>query len=114
MAWLCLVGAGLIEIVWVLALKYASGYQYIFVAMLVVVSFCFLTKAFNELPVGVAYTVFTGIGTLGLVIFDFIFVEGALSIPKIICILLIISGVFGLKLLTDNDKSITEEIEVSE
>src|SRR5690606_25588231 len=70
MAWLLLVVAGLLEIVWAIALKYTDGFTRWLPSVLTVVaaalSFVLLSLAMRHLPVGTAYAVWVGVGTLGV------------------------------------------------
>lgn len=65
-----------------------------------VASFYFLALALKNLPLGTAYAIWTGIGTLGTVILGIILFKEPASLPRLFCIALIISGITGLKLLT--------------
>ena len=63
-------------------------------------SFYFLALALKGLPLGTAYAIWTGIGTLGTVIFGIILFKEPITIMRLVCIGLIMSGIIGLKLLT--------------
>ncbi|UOY93976.1 SMR family transporter [Ectobacillus sp. JY-23] len=97
MEWLYVVVAGLIEVIWVLGLKYAnSAMAWFGVSIAILISFWLLFKAYKTLPVGTVYAVFTGIGTAGIVIVEAV-ITGAFSISKIILIAILSFGVIGLK-----------------
>ena len=66
-----------------------------------ILSFYFLSEALKQLPLGTAYAVWTGIGTIGTVIFGILIFKEPLTISKLICIALIVSGITGLKLLAN-------------
>ena len=70
MAWLLLVGAGLLEIVWAMALKHAAGFTRLWPSLIgiaaAVVSFVMLSASLKILPVGTAYAVWVGVGALGV------------------------------------------------
>jgi quaternary ammonium compound-resistance protein SugE len=70
MAWLLLVSAGLLEIVWAVALKYTGGFTRLWPSVIgvtsAVVSFAMLASALKSLPVGTAYAVWVGIGAVGV------------------------------------------------
>lgn len=70
MSWLLLTGAGLLEIVWAIALKQAGGFTRFWPSLIgivsAVVSFVMLSLALKQLPVGTAYAVWVGIGALGV------------------------------------------------
>ena len=63
-------------------------------------SFYFLALALKGLPLGTAYAIWTGIGTLGTVILGIILFKEPITIMRLVCIGLIMSGIIGLKLLT--------------
>jgi quaternary ammonium compound-resistance protein SugE len=104
MAWFVLFLAGLFEIGWAIGLKYTEGFTRLwpsvgtFIAM--VVSVVLLGLAMRTLPVGTAYAVWTGIGSVGTVILGiFLFGESA-AVLRLLCIVLIVAGILGLKLVT--------------
>jgi quaternary ammonium compound-resistance protein SugE len=104
MAWIFLGVAGLLEIVWAIGLKYADGFTkpmpsaITFVAM--VASVYFLALAVRTIPIGTGYAVWTGIGAVGVAILGMLLFGESRSLLRIACILLIIAGIAGLKLLT--------------
>lgn len=104
MHWLYLLIAGLFEISWAIGLKFSHGFSQIVPSILTIVgmvaSFYFLALALKNLPLGTAYAIWTGIGTLGTVILGIILFKEPASLPRLFCIALIISGITGLKLLT--------------
>ncbi|CAG0974724.1 MAG: quaternary ammonium compound efflux SMR transporter SugE [Rhizobiaceae bacterium] len=104
MAWLTLFAAGLFEVGWAIGLKYSAGFTKFWpsVATIVamVISLLLLGLALKNLPLGTAYAVWTGIGTIGTVILGiFLFAESA-DIVRLACIGLIVAGIVGLKLVT--------------
>ena len=104
MHWICLLIAGLFEISWAVGLKFTHGFTRIAPSVLTVagmiLSFYFLSLALKNLPLGSAYAIWTGIGTIGTVLFGIILFEEPVTAMRLICIALIISGITGLKLLT--------------
>ena len=102
MAWVFLFIAGLFEIVWAIGLKYTEGWTKLFPSLLtltaMIISFYFLSLAIKTLPIGTSYAIWTGIGTVGAVIIGMFIFDESLETSRIICILLIISGIAGLKL----------------
>jgi quaternary ammonium compound-resistance protein SugE len=64
-----------------------------------VASFFFLSLALKHLPMGTAYAVWTGIGTIGTVVYGIIFFKEPTDILRILCIMLIIFGIVGLRIL---------------
>lgn len=103
MAWIYLVVAGLFEIGWAIGLKYTDGFTRLTPSVLtgasMVISVLVLGLALRELPVGSAYAVWTGIGTVGTALLGmYLFGEPATAI-RLVCIGLIVSGIAGLKFL---------------
>jgi len=99
MAWIHLLIAGLLEIFWAISLKYTDGFSRlgpsVATAAGMIASFYFLAQGLKTIPVGTGYAVWTGIGaagTLGIVLFA----EPA-SLPRLLCIALILAGILGLK-----------------
>jgi quaternary ammonium compound-resistance protein SugE len=104
MAWTILVIAGLLEIGWAIGLKYTEGFTKLVPTTLTVgsmiLSVAMLGIALKWLPVGTAYAVWTGIGTVGVAILGiFLFGETA-SVLRLGCIALIVIGIAGLKAVT--------------
>ena len=101
MAWFYLLIAGILEIVWAVAMKYSEGWTKLYPSLFTLVSmgigFYFLSLAMKTLPLGTAYAVWTGIGIIGTVIFGVIFFKEPLDVIKAVCILLIITGIVGLR-----------------
>jgi len=105
MSWLILFFAGLFEVVWATGLKYTEGFtrlwpSVITVAMMIV-SFGLLSVAMKSLPLGTAYAVWTGIGAIGTVIVGIVLFGESASVLRLLCVLLIVSGIVGLKLVSD-------------
>lgn len=101
-AWILLGLAGLAEIGWVIALKYSEGFTKpvasIVTVIALAVSMVLLGWAVKTLPIGTAYAVWTGIGAAGAAIAGlYLFGESA-NAMRLLCIVLIIAGVAGLKL----------------
>lgn len=102
-AWILLVVAGLLEIVWSVSMKASNGFtkpnftSITFVAA--ALSFWLLGLALRQLPVGTAYAAWTGIGAVGAAILGIVFFGEALTLARIGCIALIVLGIVGLKLL---------------
>jgi quaternary ammonium compound-resistance protein SugE len=103
MAWLLLIGAGLLEIVWAIALKYADGFTRFWPSAVgitaAVVSFIMLTMALKSLPVGTAYAVWVGIGALGVALAGIVALGESASLIRLGLLLLILIGVIGLKVI---------------
>jgi quaternary ammonium compound-resistance protein SugE len=104
MAWIYLLIAGILEVVWAVGMKYSEGwtklYPSIFTIVSMVIGFYFLSLAVKSLPLGTAYAVWTGIGTVGTVIYSVIYFKEPMDVIKVVCILLIVTGIAGLKLFS--------------
>jgi quaternary ammonium compound-resistance protein SugE len=103
-AWVFLSVAGLFEIGWAIGLKYTQGFTRLAPSLLTLASMALsmllLGLALKTLPVGTAYAVWTGIGTVGTAILGiYLFGEPATAL-RLICIGLIVAGILGLKLVT--------------
>lgn len=106
MEWIYLVIAGLLEVGWAIELKYSQGFTEILPSILTVIgmnaSFYFLSLALKSLPIGNAYAIWTGIGTIGTVILGIILFREPINIMRAICIMFIVLGIVGLKLIPIN------------
>ena len=104
MQWIFLFTAGLFEIAWAIGLKFSHGFSNILVSLLTIIgmiaSFYFLALALKTIPLGTAYAVWTGIGTIGTVVFGILLFGEPISFLRIFCIVLIVTGIVGLKLLS--------------
>ena len=104
MAWLFLTLAGLSEIGWAVGLKYTAGFTRPFPTVLtvasVIASLGLLGLSLKTLPLGSAYAVWTGVGTLGTAILGIVLFGEAASAPRLACIGLITAGIVGLKLVS--------------
>jgi len=102
--WLYVFIGGLIEVVWVSGLKHAeTAGEWALTAAGIAISFYLIIKASNRLPVGTVYAVFTGIGTGGTVAAEMLIFGEPFQWTKLLLILLLMAGVIGLKLVTDNE-----------
>lgn len=106
MNWLYLVIAGLLEIAWAIGLKYTEGWTRLVPSLvtgaLMVASFYFLSLAVKTLPIGTAYAVWTGIGTVGAALIGMVLFDEPRDAVRVICIMLIIAGIAGLKITSSN------------
>ena len=102
-AWALLLAAGVLEVVWAVSMKASDGFtrhQYTAITIAAAgVSFGLLGVAMKQLPVGTAYAVWTGIGAVGAAVLGIALFKEPTSAARVVCILLIVSGIFGLKLL---------------
>ena len=104
MAWAYLTVAGLFEIGWAIGLKYSDGFSKplpsLFTAVAMVISLWLLSLAMKTIPVGTAYAVWTGIGAVGVAILGMVLLGESRDVIRIFCLLLIIAGIVGLKLVS--------------
>ncbi|MGA0597924.1 quaternary ammonium compound efflux SMR transporter SugE [Enterovirga sp. CN4-39] len=104
MSWVLLFVAGLFEIGWAIGLKYTDGFTRVVPTALTVVSMvasvALLGLALKELPVGTAYAVWTGIGTVGTAILGMVLFGDPATVLRLLCIGLIVAGILGLKLVS--------------
>lgn len=104
MAWLWLVLAGLLEIGWAVGLKYTDGFSRLWpsvgTALCMVASFALLSLSLKTLPIGTAYAVWTGIGAAGTAVVGMIFLGEPRELARVGCLVLIVAGVVGLKLVS--------------
>ena len=88
MHWFYLLIAGLFEISWAVGLKFSHGFTKITPSVITVIcmvlSFYFLALALKNLPLGTAYAIWTGIGTIGTVIFGILFFKEPVSAVRLV------------------------------
>lgn len=103
MSWTYLFLAGLFEIGWAIGLKYTEGFIRLVPSLLtvgsMVISLGLLGLALKELPVGTAYAIWTGIGTVGTAMLGILLLGEPATALRLGCIALIIAGIVGLKLV---------------
>ncbi|WP_326557677.1 quaternary ammonium compound efflux SMR transporter SugE [Micromonospora sp. NBC_01796] len=101
MAWLVLVAAGLLEIVWAIALRQSEGFTRLWPSTLAVstalLSFVLLAWALRSLPVGTAYAVWVGIGAVGVAIAGIVALNESAAPARLAFLGLIVVGIAGLK-----------------
>ena len=104
MAWVYLFLAGVCEVVWAVGLKRSEGFTRpwttAWTILMMLVSFYLLSIAMKSLPLGTAYAVWTGIGAVGTVIYGMVVLGEARDVGRILCILMIVGGIVGLKVLS--------------
>ena len=104
MVWFLLVLAGLFETGWAVGLKYTHGFTRLWPSLGTVaamgVSFALLAHIMKTLPVGTAYAVWTGIGTVGTVMAGICLFQEAVSLPRFLFLAMIAGGIAGLKWLS--------------
>lgn len=102
MAWVYLFAAAVFEIAWAIGLKYSQGFTRlwpsVFTVVTMVLSFTLLALAVRTIPVGTGYAIWTGIGAVGTAALGILLFAEPLTPGRVICLLLIVAGVIGLKL----------------
>jgi quaternary ammonium compound-resistance protein SugE len=102
MPWTLLLLAGLLEIGWAVGLKYVDGLSrpipLALTGAAMVGSVVLLGMAMRSLPLGTAYAVWTGIGSVGTVIAGMVLFAEPADALRLICIAMIVAGIVGLKL----------------
>jgi quaternary ammonium compound-resistance protein SugE len=104
MAWVLLLAAGLLEIVWAFTMKLSLGFTRVgatvvtLLAMLA--SFGLLSVSMRTLPLGVAYTVWTGVGAVGAFIVGVVVLGEPLATARVVAAMLIVAGLVLMKLST--------------
>jgi quaternary ammonium compound-resistance protein SugE len=109
MAWVVLFIAGLLEIGWAVGLKYTEGFTRpwptVGTAAALIASMGLLGVALRTLPLGTAYAVWTGIGTVGTAVLGIVLFREPATAMRLVCIALIVAGILGLKLVSASPPS---------
>jgi len=104
MHWIVLLLAGLLEVVWAVGLKYTQGFTRLAPSAITLSAMAgsvfLLGLALRSLPLGTAYAVWTGIGTVGTVIWGIMMMNEPAGAARLVCIAMIVAGIAGLKLLS--------------
>lgn len=102
MAWVLLLAAGLLEIIWASTMKLSDGFTRPLPAAITIValtgSFALLAAAMRQLPLGTAYTIWTGIGAIGALVVGIAFLGEAITPARLLAAALIVSGIVLMKL----------------
>jgi quaternary ammonium compound-resistance protein SugE len=103
MAWITLLAASLVEIAMALLLKSSAGWTRFWPSaggiVAAAASVFFLTHAVKTLPVGTAYAIWTGIGSVGVVTIGIVWLGESASPLRLACIAAIVAGMVGLRLM---------------
>ncbi|MDF0478984.1 multidrug efflux SMR transporter [Vagococcus sp. PNs007] len=106
MAWLHLVIAGVLEVLWATTMKMSEGFSkfnYSLVTIAgMIASFYFLSKAIKVLPMSLAYPVWTGIGAFGSILVGVLIFRDTLSIKTMFFVALLLIGIIGIKVTSQN------------
>ncbi|RFU69391.1 multidrug efflux SMR transporter [Bacillus sp. V59.32b] len=99
--WIKVVIAAFFEVLWVIGLKHADGFwSWTGTVISIIISFYVMIMAGRRLPVGTVYAVFVGLGTAGTVLSEILIFGEPFKLSKILLILLLLTGVIGLKTIT--------------
>ena len=105
MAWVWLGVAGILEIVWAYALKQSAGFtkpvEAVIAVVAMIASFVVLSLAMKSLPLGTAYTIWTGIGAVGAFVLGIVVLGEAATPIRVISAGLILAGIVGLRLASE-------------
>ena len=102
--WIKVFIAAVFEVLWVIGLKHSDSLlDWTGTIVAIVISFYGLIMAGRKLPVGTVYAVFVGLGTAGTVFSEILFFGEPLKVEKILLVLVLLAGVIGLKLVTDEE-----------
>ena len=103
MKWIMLLIAGVLEVTWAVAMKFSEGFTVLVPTIVTgigyIASALFLSMALKELPLGTAYAMWTGFGIIGTTVLGISLFNERLTLPQVICIIMIAAGIVGLKLL---------------
>ncbi|MCX7977532.1 MAG: multidrug efflux SMR transporter [Bdellovibrionaceae bacterium] len=101
MNWVLLIAAGVAEIFYAVAMPKTQGFTKLlpslFCLVFIGISMYLLSLATRTIPIGTAYAVWVGIGAVGTATFGILFLGEDKSVLRIVCILMIVVGVIGLK-----------------
>ncbi|KMJ57974.1 ligand-binding protein SH3 [Bacillus sp. LL01] len=108
MQWVYIFIAGLLEIVWVLGLRFSEGFTVLTPSIVTVVtltiSFYLFSKSLKFIPIGTAYAIFTGFGAAGTAVVGILFFQESASFSKLFFIGLMLVGIIGLKITTSDEE----------
>lgn len=104
MVWLILIAAGLLETVWAAALeasgRFTKAWPTAVFLVALTLSMLGLGHALHSLPLGTAYAVWTGIGAVGAAVYGMLYLHDPVTAARVVCLLLIVAGVVGLRVIT--------------
>lgn len=102
MAWIVLIIAGLLEVVWAYSMKLSEGFSKplptVVTIATMIASFALLSWSMKTLPLGTAYTIWTGIGAVGAFVVGVTVLGESLSLWRVLAAVLIVSGLVMMKL----------------
>ena|SRR5690625_2338349 len=102
MSWVYLILAGVIEVVWALSLKYADGFTKLWPSVVSLVSIALsmflLSMAMRELPVGLSYGIFVGMGAIGAMVLGIILFDEPANPSSFFFLALLLASLVGLRM----------------
>lgn len=97
MAWISLFVAGVLEVFWAYSMKLSHGFTRLLPTAVTLVtmlaSFALLASAMRSLPLGTAYTIWTGIGAVGAFVVGIVFLGEAVTPTRVVAAVLIVAGI---------------------
>jgi quaternary ammonium compound-resistance protein SugE len=104
-AWIMLLAAGVLEVIWAATLKSTDGFDFrakpgacVLTLVTMGLSMYLLAVAVQTIPIGTGYAVWTGIGALGTAIAGMVWYREPATVVRLVCLLLVVGGMVGLKL----------------
>jgi len=101
MAWIMLLVAGLLEVVWAYSMKLSDGFSRLIPSLVtlftMIASFALLSLSMRTLPLGTAYTIWTGIGAVGAFVVGIVVLGETVSFMRVLAAALIVAGLILMK-----------------
>lgn len=105
MAWIYVLAAGLLEVIWAVGLKYTDGFTRLWPSVVTVVTFAgslfLLALAVRTIPIGTAYAMFVGIGAVGAAVLGIILFDESTDAARLFFLSLLIVALIGLRLTSE-------------
>lgn len=105
MAWIYVLAAGMLEVIWAVGLKYTDGFTRLWPSVVTVVTFAgslfLLALAVRSIPIGTAYAMFVGIGAVGAAVLGIILFDESTDAPRLFFLSLLIVSLIGLRLTSE-------------
>ena len=103
MSWFYLLLAAVFEVTWAVAMKYSNGFTVLWPSLITAVTYVlsavFLSFSLKNLNLGMAYAMWTGFGIVGTSVLGVLLLQEKLTVPQVLCVLLIVVGIVGLRVL---------------
>ena len=105
MAWIYVLAAGMLEVIWAVGLKYTDGFTRLWPSVVTVVTFAgslfLLALAVRSIPIGTAYAMFVGIGAVGAAVLGIILFDESTDAPRLFFLSMLIVALIGLRLTSE-------------